>query len=80
MQKAQGSNYFIGEALTCVDIYNAAFMAFFDPLPEEYCAMHPKSRAVFEQVFPETDQAFDPILLAHRDYIYSRYLELPLSL
>ena len=79
-QREKGSDYFVGERLTCVDIYNAAFMAFFDPLPDNQCAMHPKSRAVFEQVFPETDQAFDPILLAHRDYIYSRYLELPLSL
>ena len=79
-QRETGSEYFIGESLTCVDIYNAAFMAFFGPLPDNQCPMHPKSRAVFEQVFPETDQAFDPILLAHRDYIYSRYLELPLSL
>jgi len=79
-QKARGSDYFVGDSLTCVDIYNAAFMAFFNSLPDNQCEMHPKSRAVFEQRFPETDEAFDSILLAHRDYIYSRYLELPLSL
>ena len=79
-QAATGSKYFVGESLTCVDIYNATFMSFFDPLPEDKCAMHPKTRAVFEQVFPETDHAVDPILLAHRDYIYEQYLELPLSL
>jgi hypothetical protein len=29
---------------------------------------------------PETDAALDPILLQHRDMMYARHLELPLSL
>lgn len=79
-QKAAGSLYFIGNALSCVDIYSACFMAMYDPLPEDQCAMHPKSRAVFTQRYPNVDSDFDPISLAHRDYIYEQYLNLPLSL
>ena len=79
-QEASGSPYYIGECLTCVDIYSACFMGFFDPLPEAHCPMHPKTRAVFKGRYLETDHAFDPILLKHRDYIYETYLELPLSL
>jgi hypothetical protein len=37
-------------------------------------------RATFESGDPETDAALDPILLEHRDRIYERHLELPLSL
>ena len=79
-QEAAGRSYYVGEALTCVDIYSACFMGFFDPLPDAHCPMHPKTRKVFETVYLETDHAFDPILLKHRDYIYENYLELPLSL
>jgi len=79
-QEAAGRSYYVGNTLSCVDIYSACFMALFDPLPDEQCPMHPKSRAVFEMRYPETDYAFDPILLKHRDYIYENYLELPLCL
>ena len=79
-QKSAGSSYYIGDSLSCVDIYSACFMAMYDPLPENQCAMHPKSHAVFTQRYPDVDDAFDPILLAHRDYIYQYYLALPLML
>src|SRR6185295_1112698 len=34
-QKAAGSRYYVGNALTAVDIYSATFMALFAPLPHE---------------------------------------------
>ena len=66
--------------LSAVDIYSATFMALFKPLPPEQCDMHPGVRAAFEWLDAPTAQALDPILLEHRDMMYSRHLELPLSL
>jgi len=37
-------------------------------------------RPAFSRRDPETDAALDPILLEHRDMMYARHLELPLSL
>lgn len=72
-------DYYLGE-LSAVDIYSAAFMGLFAPLPDAQCRMHPGARAAFEWLDPETRAALDPALLAHRDRIYARHLELPLSL
>ncbi|MGR3762131.1 hypothetical protein ACUXV3_18685 [Roseobacteraceae bacterium NS-SX3] len=77
---AQGGDYFTGGQLTALDIYSAAFMALFAPLPEAQCAMHPGTRRVFEELTPAVRAALDPALLAHRDRIYGEWLELPLSL
>ena len=79
-QKQAASDYYIGGQLTAVDIYSACVMALFAPLPEEQCAMRPATRVVFETVDDQTRAALDPILLAHRDMIFERHLELPLKL
>ena len=70
----------IGDTLSAADVYSATFMAMFRPLPEEVCMMHPASRASFELLDAETAAALDPVLLEHRDMMYARHLELPLSL
>lgn len=72
--------YYFGDQLTAVDIYSAAFMALFAPLAEPDCAMHPATRAVFEQRSAAVNDALDPKLLKHRDRIHATYLELPLQL
>jgi glutathione S-transferase len=79
-QQAAGSRYLVGTALTAADIYCAACMALFKPLPHEHCAMDPATRSVFEYLDAATSAALDPILLAHRDWMYAQHLELPLSL
>jgi glutathione S-transferase len=79
-QHEQGSRYYLGNSLTAVDVYSAAFMALFRPLPPEQCAMSAPTRAAFETRDTETEAALDPILLRHRDTMYAEYLELPLSL
>lgn len=79
-QQATGSPYYIGNALTAVDIYSATFLALLRPLPEEQCAMDPATRAAFETRDPVTDAALDPVLLAHREMMYAKHLELPLRL
>jgi glutathione S-transferase len=79
-QQAAGSGYYIGGRLSAVDVYCAAFMAMFRPLPPEQCAMDAASRQAFEFREPLSEAALDPILLAHRDRIYAEHLELPLAL
>ena len=79
-QRDGGRSYYFGDTLTAVDVYSATFMALFKPLPIEQCDMNPKTRAAFESYDPATEAALDPILFEHRDMMYQRHLELPLSL
>jgi hypothetical protein len=55
-------------------------MTMFWPLPEAQCKMEAATRAAFERRDPQLEAALDPILLEHRDMMYARHLELPLSL
>ncbi|MBO0765024.1 MAG: hypothetical protein J2P50_10615 [Hyphomicrobiaceae bacterium] len=79
-QRAAASPYYVGRVLTAVDIYSAAFAAMFRPLPHEQCAMDSGARAAVELSDAQTAAALDPILFEHRDMMYARHLELPLSL
>jgi glutathione S-transferase len=79
-QRDAGHEYYLGATLSAVDIYSATFMAMFDLLPEEQCAMNPQVRRAFEWRDADTTAALDPILLEHRDRVYARHLELPLAL
>ena len=79
-QQAAGSDYFIGDSLTALDIYSATAMSLFVPLPPEQCEIHEKTRAVFELRNDETEAALDSVLIEHRDRIYEKHLELPLTL
>lgn len=79
-QSKAGSAYYLGDTLTAVDIYSAAFMGMFKPLPPDLCAMDETMRRAMETLDPETAAALDPILLEHRDMMYREHLELPLSL
>lgn len=79
-QKAAGSRYYVGDSLTAVDIYSATVMGYFKPLPEEQCKMMDLIRTVLENQSEAVLAALDPILIEHRDFIYSEYLELPVQL
>ena len=75
-----GGEYYLGDRLSALDVYSATFMGLLNPLPEPQCQMTPAIRAAFETLDEETRAALDPILLEHRDMMYARHLELPLSL
>ena len=79
-QAAAGSGFYVGNALTAVDLYSAAFMALFQPLPPAQCPMPDAMREAFTASDDATLKALDPVLLDHRDRIYAEFLELPLSL
>ncbi|HYJ41251.1 MAG TPA: hypothetical protein VEW08_10685 [Steroidobacteraceae bacterium] len=79
-QREAGKPYYLGDTLSAADVYSATFMALFKPLAEEYCRMEPAVRAAFAWLDDATAAAIDPVLLEHRDMMYERHLELPLSL
>ncbi len=79
-QQVAGSEYLIGQRLTALDIYWAAFAALLKPLPEDLCDMPAGLRAGYAMGHPALDEVADPALLEHRDRIYQRHLELPLDL
>lgn len=79
-QRARGSRYLIGDRLSALDIYWAAFAALIEPLPQELCPMSPGFRRMYLCNDPAVKAALSPHLLAHRDFIYHEHLELPLDM
>jgi glutathione S-transferase len=78
-QRARGARYLVGDALSALDVYWAAFAALVDPLPHEVCPMPAFLRATYELRDPVVRAALDPALLEHRDFVYRTHLALPLD-
>ena len=78
-QRAAGSSYFVGERLSAVDLYWAAFALMLEPLPDELCKLHPRMRESYALRDPAVRAAADGLLLEHRDFIYRTHLSLPLA-
>jgi glutathione S-transferase len=79
-QRRAGKRFFLGDSLTALDLYWAAFAAMIEPLPPEQCAMLPQFRELYTLKDAELRARVDPILLEHRDAIYEDYLPLPIQL
>jgi glutathione S-transferase len=79
-QRDAGSRFYLGGELSALDLYSAAFMAMFRPLPPEQCPMPEMLRKAFETVDAATQEALDPLLFEHRDAVYRDCLELPMTL
>ncbi|MBI3301400.1 MAG: hypothetical protein HYZ72_04885 [Deltaproteobacteria bacterium] len=79
-RRARGSKFFIGEQLSALDIYWAAFAALIQPLSHELCPMPQSSRTLYTNTDPVVQAAVNPLLMEHRDFIYREYLELPIDL
>ncbi len=78
-QRAIGSPYFVGERLSALDLYWAAFALMVEPLADEHCRLHPRMRDAYALRDPAVRAAADEILLEHRDFIYRSHLVLPLD-
>lgn len=76
-QKEKGSRYFVGDNLTALDLIWASFSNTLRPLPEEVNPMPEHMRKMYSgsgDMAPPAD-----ILLEHRDFIFDKYLTLPLT-
>jgi glutathione S-transferase len=78
-QQRRGTAYFVGGALSCADIYWAAFSIMFRPMEPELCPMTEAKRARLANIGPVLEAALDPILIAHRDLIYREHIGLPMD-
>jgi glutathione S-transferase len=79
-QRGRGSRFLVGEQLSALDIYWAAFAALIQPLPDELCKMSPGFRRTYTCTDAAVMAAASPQLLAHRDFVYHEFLELPVDL
>jgi glutathione S-transferase len=79
-QRERGRRFFVGESLTALDIYWAAFSNTFSPPPPDWCPSFPPSqREAMSKPSPAIGAALSPLLIEHRDYIYRTYLTLPID-
>jgi len=78
-QHERGHRFFVGDALSALDVYWATFAALVNPLSAADCPMPDYLRAQYEATDPVVRAAVDPLLLAHRDFIYREFLALPLD-
>lgn len=79
-QREAGLAHLIGDRLSALDLYWAAFAALLGPLPDALCPMPAGLRAGYSQRSPEIDAALDPALLDRRQAVYDAWLELPIDL
>lgn len=78
-QRAAGSDYYVGHALTALDLYSAVLVGVLvDPLPHALCPMPEAMRAGFSAPF-DCLKAARPILLEHRDRMFERHIPLPMD-
>ncbi len=77
----EGKTYALGGALTALDVYIATAIAPFAPMSVELCPdTHPNVRHAFATASPDLSKAIPPVLVAHRDRVYEKHLELPVRL
>lgn len=79
-QAERGSDFLIGQSVTAVDFYWAAFSNLVVIQPPEECPLNPAVRSMFENTPPEVAAAVDPILIEHRDRIMRTYFKIPMEM
>lgn len=79
-QQAAGSRYFIGHQPSSIDFHWACFSQMIAPLPvEDQPAMPQWLIDKYSDIGPRVADALDPILITHRNMIYSELIGLPLE-
>jgi glutathione S-transferase len=80
LNQEAGSEFFVGDSVTALDFYWAAFCNLYDPLPPEQCPMAEAGRALFGFIEPEVRAALAPNLLAHRDAMMKGFFVIPMEM
>lgn len=77
----EGRTYALGQSLTALDLYLATAIAPLAPMSEADCPdTHPIVRHAFATASPDLSREIPAALVAHRDRIYAKHLELPIRL
>jgi glutathione S-transferase len=79
-QREKGISYIVGNSVSAVDFYWAAFSNLVVLQSPEACPVDDSIRERFENVSSKVVEAFDPILRSHRDQIMSEYFKIPMEL
>jgi len=79
-QREAGRAFLVGSSLSAADLYWATFSNMVTLLPPEKLPLPEPIRAAFATDDLEIARALTPALLRHRDWIYERYLKLPVEL
>lgn len=79
-QQAAGSMYFVGQGITAVDFYWAAFSTIMDLPPANICPVAEAARPMFSNISDSVRAAIDPVLLAHRDRIIAAHFKVPMEM
>jgi glutathione S-transferase len=79
-ESARGNRFLMGPSMSALDLYWATFCNLVSPLPPELLPLHGPMRPMFTSGDPEVAKLLDRGLLAHRDFVYEQYLELPVVL
>ena len=80
LQKTRGSKYFLGNSVTAIDFYWAAFSNLCELMPPSRCPVSPERRPLFENVSNIIKNELDPCLMEHRDRIMDEYFVVPMDL
>jgi len=72
--------YYAGDTMTALDLYSAAAMNALVPLPDKDCPMAAPFRVAFTSMGRALGDAITPALLAHRDHVVARHIDLPIEL
>jgi glutathione S-transferase len=78
-QQGAGSRYFVGDGLTALDLYWANMSQVVVPYPPEKNPMPDFFRQLWAPVRAAVESSIDPLLIAHRDFIFTQHLTLPLD-
>ena len=78
-QKKAGSQYFVGDQLTALDLYWANMSQIIAPYPPEQNPMPDSLRQMWLAVRAQVESAIDPILVEQRNFIFEKHLTLPLD-
>lgn len=78
-QKAKGSDYFIGNGLTALDLYWASFSQMLKVLPPALSPAPDFIEGIYKTDHPGIVAAQDPILFDHRMMVFEKHVPLPLE-
>jgi len=78
-QQQAGSRYLVGDSLSAADLYWAAFSNIVSPMPPGQCPMPDFIRTAYAAIGPVVESALNPLLLAHRDFVWAEHIGLPMD-